>query len=522
MKHPITHFQSTTGALFGPSLLMLSLLPGCAVGPDFVPPAAPEVTRFTTQPQPQLQPQPVLQPILTSLPEQSAATATAAGDAAQQRLLPGQDIPAQWWLLFHSPALNGLIEQALQHNPTLQSAQAALRVAQENVYAQQGAYYPSVGINAMSARQQEATGSVSSSASSGASLFNLHTAQVSVSYSVDVFGVNHRQVEGLQAQADFQRYQLEATYLTLTSNVVLAAIQEASLRAQINAINTLIDVQQQQLDLFRRQLELGAIAEASVIGQVATLAQTRALLPALQKQLAQQRDLIAALAGRLPSDGPDELFDFETLSLPQAVPLGLPSSLVAQRPDVRAAEEQLHAASAAIGVAKANMLPQFVFSAGGGSMATGIGRLFSSGNGFWNLAAGLTQPLFDGGTLLHRKRAAEAAYDQAGAQYRSTVIAAFQNVADSIEALQADTDALQLAVVAERATATSLALVKRQVALGDISYLGQLATEQAYQQSLLNLILAQASRYADTAALFQALGGGWWNRSEVAAVAVAN
>jgi NodT family efflux transporter outer membrane factor (OMF) lipoprotein len=276
----------------------------------------------------------------------------------------------------------------------------------------------------------------------------------------------------------------------------------------------MVKIEQEQLELFKRQLQLGAVAEANVIAQVATLAQTKAMLPPLQKQLAQQRDLLAALAGRFPSDGPAEKFDLTTLQLPQELPLTLPSKLVEQRPDVRAAEEQLHSASAQIGVAKANMLPQFTLSAAGGSMATQISQLFKSGNGFWSLAGGITQPLFEGGALIHKKRAAEAAYDEAAAQYRAIVIAAFQNVADTLQALQFDADALQAAAEAERSAAASLAIARRQVELGDIAYVSLLAAEQTYQQAALNLVQARANRFADTAALFQALGGGWWNRSD--------
>jgi NodT family efflux transporter outer membrane factor (OMF) lipoprotein len=494
-----TSNKTTRTGLRRNAVLAGLLLAGCAVGPDFSRPAAPAVNGYTAQP--------------VSAPTASAPV--AGGEA--QRFVNATDIPAQWWTLFHSPALNSLIEQSLKNNPNLQQAEAALRVAQETAYAQAGAYYPSVSANFSPTRQKEALGSVSSSAASGASLFNLHTAQLNVSYTLDVFGGNRRAVESLQAQADAQRFQLEAAYLTLTSNVVAAAVQEASLRAQIVATETMVKIEQEQLDLFKRQLQLGAVAEANVIAQVATLAQTKAMLPPLQKQLAQQRDLLAALAGRFPSDAPSEQFDLASLQLPQELPLTLPSKLVEQRPDVRAAEEQLHSASAQIGVAKANMLPQFTLSASGGSMATQVSQLFKSGNGFWSLAGGITQPLFEGGALLHKKRAAEAAYDEAAAQYRATVIAAFQNVADTLQALQFDADALQAAAEAERSASDSLAIARRQVELGDIGYVSLLAAEQAYQQAALNLVQAQANRYADTAALFQALGGGWWNRSDAAA-----
>jgi NodT family efflux transporter outer membrane factor (OMF) lipoprotein len=200
------------------------------------------------------------------------------------------------------------------------------------------------------------------------------------------------------------------------------------------------------------------------------------------------------------------------------VPLGLPSVLVEQRPDVRSAEEQLHAASAEIGVAAANLLPQFTLSANAGSVATAMGQLFKSGNVFWSLAAGVTQPLFDGGTLLHRKRAAEAAYDAAAAQYRATVVGAFQNVADALQALQFDADAMHDAAVAQASAKDSLEIARRQLELGDISTVALLAADQTYQQAVVALVQVQANRLADTAALFQALGGGWWNRTDASTV----
>jgi NodT family efflux transporter outer membrane factor (OMF) lipoprotein len=479
------------------AVLPVLLLSACAVGPDFKTPEAPKVERYTAAP----------------LPGTTVSAQVAGGEP--QRFVDGRDIPAQWWLLFHSPALNSLIEESLKNNPNLQQAEASLRMAQENVYAQQGAYYPSVSSNFSPSRQKDALATVTSNAASGAAVYNLHTLQLNISYVPDVFGGNRRQVESLQAQSDAQRFEREAAYLTLTSNVVAAAVQEASLRAQIAATDKMVKLEQETLDLTKRQSELGAVPEAAVAAQITVLAQTQAQLPPLQKQLAQQRDLIAALAGRLPADMPQQTFELSALQLPQELPLTLPSQLVRQRPDVRATEENLHAASADIGVAVANMLPQFTLTAGGGSMANQLSDLFKSGTGFWSVAGGVTQPLFQGGTLLHRKRAAEAAYDAAAAQYRATVIAAFQNVADTLQALQSDADALQAAAIAEHAAADSLAIARRQVELGDMAYITLLSTEQSYQQAALNLAQAQANRYADTAALFQALGGGWWNRSGI-------
>jgi NodT family efflux transporter outer membrane factor (OMF) lipoprotein len=423
-----------------------------------------------------------------------------------------QEISAQWWTLFRSPQLNALIEKALKNNPSVQAAQASLRQAQELVYAQQGYYYPSVQASVSSSRQRT-SGTVSPTLNSNETLFNLHTAQVTIGYTPDVFGGLRRQVESLQAQANVQGFLLEATYLALTSNVVAAAVQEAALRSQIAAAKDIIGVNAKSLELLRRQFAAGFVAGLDVAAQEAALAQAQQALPPLQKQLEQARNLLAALAGRFPAEGSEETFELTALRLPDELPVSLPSKLVEQRPDVRAAEEQLHAASAEIGVAVANMLPQFTISAAKGGAATVFSQMFSDGNPFWSVTGNVAQTLFAGGTLLHRKRAAEAAFDQTAAQYRSTVIGAFQNVADALYALQADADALRAAVNSERAAKVSLDLVTKQLQFGQVNYLALLSAQQTYQQSVINLAQARANRFADTAALFQALGGGWWNRS---------
>ncbi|MBV8613646.1 MAG: efflux transporter outer membrane subunit, partial [Acetobacteraceae bacterium] len=320
----------------------------------------------------------------------------------------------------------------------------------------------------------------------------------------------------LAAQAECQRFQLEATYLTLSSSVVAAAVQEASLRGQIAATEETIRIETDLIDILRRQEALGQIAMADVVLQESALAQARQTLPPLQKQLEQQRDQLAALAGGFPSERLLQTFTLDSLRLPRELPLSLPSRLVAQRPDVRAAEANLHAASAQIGVAVAARVPQITLTATLGSSALQAGNLFSSGYNFWNLAAGLTQPIFEGGALYHRQRAARAAFDQAAAQYRSTVLSAFQNVADTLHALQSDAIALRAAAAADSAAARSLAIVREQLRLGQVAYLSVLNAEQTSQQARLALVQAQANRFADTAALFQALGGGWWNRADVA------
>ncbi len=483
-------------------LLMLSA--GCAVGPDFHAPSAPETTGFTAE----------------SLPSQTTSADSHVGEP--QRFVADMDIPGQWWVLFHSQDLDHLVEQALQANPTLDAAQAALRQAWENVYAQQGSYWPQVSAQLSASRNLTAVSSVSPASATGNPYYSLLTPQLNVSFVPDVFGANFHAVESLKAQADSQRYQLEATYLTLTSNAVAAAVQEASLRGQIAVTEATITIENDLLGILNRQLALGQVAGSDVAAQEAALAQAQQVLPPLQKQLAQQRDLLANLTGQPPSKPPAERFELDAFTLPVELPVSLPAKLVAQRPDVQAAEANLHSASALVGVAVAARLPQITLTAQFGNQASALSNMFTPGTNFWTIAAGLTQPIFSGGTLLHKQRAAEAAFDQAKSQYRSTVLAAMQNVADALRALQADADALHAAVAAENAAARSLAIVRRQLELGQVAYLALLNAQQTYQQARLSLVQAEANRLADTAALFQALGGGWWNRADVADDSIAH
>jgi NodT family efflux transporter outer membrane factor (OMF) lipoprotein len=437
---------------------------------------------------------------------------------AQQYFLEARDIPADWWSLFHSDALNALIGEALAASPSIGAAEAALRGARETVLAQQGAFFPSVDAQLNPTRQSVAS-VLSSPLASGSNIYTLHTAQLNISYAPDVFGGNRRQVESLQAQADAQRFQLEAAHLTLTSNVVIAAIQTASLRTQIRTTHDLIALATRQLELFRRQQALGQIGAADVAAQEAAIAQVRTTLPPLEKQLEQQRNQLAVLVGRVPSEGPTLDVELDALRLPEELPLSLPSRLVEQRPDIKAAEEQLHAASAQIGVALANRLPNLSLTASAGSSGLEFSKLFTAGTGFWSLGVNALQPLFDGGTLLHRQRAAQASYDQAAATYRSTVLGAFQNVADTLSAILADARALDAVVMSERAAERSLLIARKQWAAGATSSLAVLSAEQAYRQAALARVQAQANRLTDTVALFQALGGGWWNRGSAAGMA---
>jgi NodT family efflux transporter outer membrane factor (OMF) lipoprotein len=481
---------------------------GCAVGPNFHKPTAPRGVGYATQP----------------LPHSTASAQVLGGNA--QRLVMGQDVPFNWWEDFRNPALNTLVEQALRANPTVPAAQAALRQAQELVYAQRGYFFPTIAADYAFERQQlpgnTATSSAPGPQGNGQNIqpsapaqpvtYNFHTAELTVGYTPDVFGGNRRKVESLVAQAQMQRFELEATYVTLVSNVVAAAIQEASIRAQIAAIRQIIDYNEKSLRVLRDKYQQGYAMRIDVAAQEAQLAQARALLPPLQKQFEQTRDLLRVLVGKFPNQELEQTFTLASLTLPQNLPVSLPSRIIEQRPDVRAAEEQLRSANAQVGVAIASMLPQFSITGAVGGGATEFPWMFRSGGPFWDLIAGVAQPLFAGGTLLHTKRAADQALRQAAAQYQETVLTAYQNVADTLHAMLSDADELAAAVAAERAATVTLDLTHEQMQDGFTDYLTDLSAEIAYQQALLTLVQAQSTRFGDTAALFQALGGGWWNR----------
>lgn len=478
------------------ALSALLFTAGCAVGPNYKRPAAPQAPGYTP-----------------TLPTTTSRTPNVPGGEAQ-RLIEGRDIPGEWWTLFHSQALNDLIERSLKANPDLKAAQAALLVARENTLAQRGAYYPSVSAG-FAATRQKTSNAIAPVPNSNTFSFSLYTPDVNVSFVPDVFGLNRRTVESLKAQEQQVRYALAATHITLSSNIAAAAIQEASLRGQIEATRELITINTKMLEILRSQHARGYVGQLDVAAQESQLAQVEAALPPLLKQLGQQRDLLIALSGGFPYQDLAEKFELSSLQLPEDLPLSIPSQLVEHRPDVLEAEETLHSASALIGVARANRLPNFTLTADAGSMALIFGQLFTNGNGYWALAGGVTQPIFQGGALRHRERAARAAFIQASELYRSTVLTAFQNVADTLNALQQDAEGLKTAAAARDAASVTLDLIRKQVETGYANYLALLNAEQTYQQARLNLVQAQANRYADTAALFQSLGGGWWNRPDV-------
>ena len=513
--------MSATRPFIRKALLVTSvvLTASCAVGPRYHKPEAPANAGYAPVP----------------LPEATASADIHGGDV--QHLIAGRDLAFEWWELFKSPALNRLVDQAFKANPTIAAAQAALAQAQEMVYAQQGFYFPTVSA-VYQAERHKVSGDTNASETIGVqangenklpeaenpnslphnlpSYYTFHTGELTVGFVPDIFGANRRQVESLAAQTDAQRFALEATYITLASNVVAAAIQEAVLRAQISATNEIIDAEEKSLQILRDQFRLGFAMRIDVAAQEAALAQAMATLPPLQKQFEQTRDLIRALVGNLPNQDVPETFELEALQLPPELPLSLPAKIIEQRPDVRAAEAQLHAANAQVGVAVAAMLPQFSITGSYGGNATQIPWMFRSGGPFWNLYGNISQPIFEGGTLLHRKRAANDALKQAAAQYQSTVIAAYQNVADTLHASLSDADALAADVASEDAAKVTYDLTRRQMDVGYVNYLTLLNAETAYQRTLLTRVQAQATRFGDTVALFQALGGGWWNRKQVA------
>jgi NodT family efflux transporter outer membrane factor (OMF) lipoprotein len=462
---------------------------GCAVGPDYRRPDAPPVDRYTAQP----------------LPVATAAAKAADGDA--QRFLQGRDVPELWWTTFDNAELTRRVNTALAHSPTIASAQAALRQARENADAARGGLFPSADLGAGVTRQKQST--VQSRSAGSAGPFTVYNASVSVGYTLDLFGGVRRGVEAQLAQADYQQAQLDTTYLSLTANVVTTSLQEASLREQVRATEQIVDMQRESLGIAQKQLKIGAKSLSDTLAVRSQLAATEATLPPLRAKLAATSNQLASYLGTTPAQLQLEPLTLDAVTLPPDIPVSLPSGLVEQRPDIRAASAQLHAASAQVGVATAAMLPQITLSGSAGSEALRAGDLFSAGTGAWSLGLGLTQPLFHGGELLHKKRAAQAGMDKAVADWQQTVLNAFQNVADALQALQYDAQALAAQAVAESTARQQLDLVQRQFQLGATGYLNLLEAQRSYQQARIGLIQARSARLADTAALYAALGGGW-------------
>ena len=479
-------------------LLVLASLYGCAVGPDYKEPPAPKVSRYTEK------------PISTKL-----ATAPDVPGGTQQELEENADIPAQWWALYKSPELEALIQKALEQNPTLGAADAALRSAQQNLYAQIGGqYFPAFSLNGSGARQQVPPAAYGQSGPT--SIYNLYNANVGVTYKLDVFGGARRTVESARAQAEYQQYQLEGAYLSLTSNIVTSAIKEAALEAQLLATRDILDSQKKQAAIAEKQLIIGTASKIDVSSQETLVSTSEVDLINYEKNLSIIRNQLAVYVGEQPSSANIAAFNLSTLNLPEKIPLSLPSSLVRQRPDVKAAEANLKSTNALVGVATANLLPQFNITGSIGSEALTTGALFGPSAALWSVGGAVFQPLFQGGQLIAQRRGAVANYEQAVFQYQATVLSAFQQVADALKALETGARALRSASNAERYAYETLKLSEIQYKLGTTSYFQVLYYQTQYQQAKIKSIQAQANRFSDTAALFAALGGGWWNRTEPA------
>jgi NodT family efflux transporter outer membrane factor (OMF) lipoprotein len=466
------------------TLLLILLLVGCSSREPLKPPETPAPAQFTATP------------------------------VVEERLAPGKDIPAQWWSLFQSPSLDAMVRRALEGSPTLVRAQARLKQAQEDLSARSGAEWPRVDAKLSANRVDIGSQSFGAQPLPIKNPLNLYLASVSVSYTFDLFGATRRELEALSSQVDYQRYELEGARLMLAGNVVTTAIREAALREQIAATEEMIDLQAQLLAIAERLEKAGGIARFEVVAQSRELAQARAALPDLRRELERLRNRLAVYAGQAPGTPGLPEFFLTDLRLPAELPLSLPSALARQRPDIRAAESLLTQAGARVGVATANLYPQLTLTANIGTLTTSASDLFSSGTAFALLGGSLVQPLFRGGELEAKRRSALAAYEQAGAAYQETVLQGFRDVADTLRALEADAARLR-----ERTDAVAQARRYRDIAAerykaGGVSQAAVLDALRQYRRARVEMTQAVADRYADSAALLQALGGGWWSNAK--------
>ena len=456
---------------------------GCLVGPNYARPAAPQVDGY-------LPPTPSV-----SVPETPA-------DAAQ-RVALGQQIPAQWWELFHDPRLDEILRQAIAANHNLAAARATLAEAREAVIEARSAFYPQVDLQAGIRRGMPVGGSVA----------NLFTFSPTVSYSVDAFGGTRRRVEQVEALAESQRDQLAAAYLILTGSSVTEAITIAATRFQISTVEDLIKNDQKNLDLVQRAFDAGRVARTDVLTAAAQLEADRTQLPALYQQLSAARHALAVLTGQAPGQWSPPDFDIDEFTLPETLPVSLPSELVRQRPDILAAASLLHADSAAIGVATAQMYPSITISTSLIQEAATLASLFKSASRAWDVGIGADAPIFHGGALAAQRRAAIDAYDAGLATYEQTVLTAFGQVADALTAIEHDGQMVMASKRAVDIAGSSVALQRSSYASGRTSALQLIIAEDTYSNVRQGYVRAIGQRLADTAQLFIAVGGGWWSES---------
>ncbi len=469
--------------------LALLLAQGCTVGPRYHAPAPPAIATYTSQPS----------------PRQTASSTGQAGTA--QTFNAAGNLPAQWWTLFHSPDLNQMVREALANSPTLVEATARLKEAQEELRARTGSTkYPTVTGSA-SVEPEQVNLAAFGIPFPNPSPFTLLNGSVAVSYALDIFGANRRLIEGLRAERDYQAWQLAGARLMLAGNVVSAAIQQADVGRQIDLTRQMLALQERELKIVEQRYQAGGVSDYDVRSQRTLVAQTRAALPALEQRLQAVNDQLAVLMGKSPAEAHIPVLSLDSLHLPEELPVSLPSSLVRQRPDIRAAEALLHQASANVGIATANLYPQITLSGSGGALGTSL----SSGGAIWNVSAGLTQPIYNGGALRAEKRKAQAAYQQAGSVYQQTVLQAFQQVADTLYAIENDAQTLQARAEAATDAEASYKIAALRYGAGGISQVAALDAERQQLQTALDRAAAAAAPYSDSATLFEALGGGWWN-----------
>lgn len=478
----------------GAACLATSLLSACAVGPDFHRPAAPQTG------------------YIAGGVKQVVSPAAGTRQGAGQTFVTGADIPAEWWTLFRYPELDQFIRHALAGSPTLEAATKALLASQQDKKASESALYPSVSGSFNPARFKTSR-AYSNVPMANEWLYTIHTAQLNISYSPDLWGGVRRQIESVKAERDAQKYQLEAAWLTLTASVVNTAVSYALVREEIATTQRMIARQEQILKSVRAQQALGNTSTADVLMQQTQLDQTKATLPSLQQTLATLHNQLAALAGDTP-DSPVPDFALDRFTLPERLPVSLPVQLISQRPDIRTAEEYYHSACALVGVAVANRLPNVQLGFSPGFAAASIAQMAVPGYGQWTLGAMLTQPLFDGFQLQHEEKAARIRYDEAAATYRGMIVAALQDVSDSLSALHTDADLLRETNAASETAEKSEKISSSLLRLGAASQVTVLTAQSASLQSRLALLEARAARLSDTVGLFQSLGGGWWNRTD--------
>lgn len=475
--------------LWGLCAASLLCVIGCTVGPDFVRPEPPQVERYTSGSQP---------------------GATIAADGQTQRFEEGARIVSDWWRLFNSSKLDTVIKEAFVNNPNLQAAQASLRQSQDNLRAGYGVFYPQVDAG-FDATRQKLSQTRFGGSSANSTIFNLYTLTATVSYALDIFGGERRAVEGLQAQVDFQRYSVEGTYLTLSGNIVNTVIARAAYLEEIKATGQIIDLLKEQNRITEIQAQAGTVPFANVLSIRSQLASAEATLPPLRQKVSQADHLLATLAGHAPAEWSSPQMDMEDIMLPADLPITVPSQLVRRRPDILAAEAQLHSASADIGVATAALFPSFTLNGSYGVENTSFNNLFKNTSSIWSLGSNIVAPLFHGGTLRSKRSAAIEGYNQALATYRQTVLSAFAQVADSLRALEHDAEGLHAQSQALNTAQEALRLVQANYEAGLVNYLQVVIANDQYHQAKIGYLQALAQRFQDTVALFVALGGGWWN-----------